>query len=101
MMTTHHQSKATTQAVTTRLTTAARAALLEEAAKQGSTPSRLLAHAWDNCREQQSIESRLAKLEATLTRRMFEIVSAVAGLDAQQRAQAMQEAKQNLKEVAS
>jgi hypothetical protein len=99
-MATYNNSNAATEAVTTRLTAAARAALLEEAVKQGSNPSRILAHSWDHYREQQSIESRLAKLEATLTRRMFEIVSAVAGLDAEQRAQAMQEAKQKLKEVA-
>ncbi|WP_448214314.1 hypothetical protein [Colwellia sp. MEBiC06753] len=98
-MATYNNAKATTEAVTTRLSTAARAALLQEAEKQGSNPSRTLANAWDYYREQQSIESRLAKLEATLTRRMFEIVSAVAGLDAEQRAQAMQEAKQNLKGV--
>ncbi|MCG7813035.1 hypothetical protein MI353_09720 [Alteromonas sp. MCA-1] len=99
-MATKNNAKAATEAVTTRLTAAARAALLQEAEKQGSNPSRILAHSWDHYCQQQSIESRLAKLEATLTRRMFEIVCAVAGLDAEQRAQAMRDTKQHLREVA-
>jgi hypothetical protein len=92
-MATYNNTKATTEAVTTRLSIAARAALLQEAENQGSNPSRTLAKAWDHYREQQSIESRLARLESRLTRRMFEIVSAVAELDEEQRAKAMRDAK--------
>jgi len=98
-MATYNKTKATTKTVTARLPIADNAALTAEAERQGSNRSRILCKALNHYLDHQSIESRLAQLESRLTRRMFEVVSAVAGLDAEQRAQAMREAKQHLREV--
>jgi hypothetical protein len=99
-MATYKKTKATTETVTARLPIADNAALTVEAERQGSNRSRILCKALSHYLEKQSIESRLAQLENRLTRRMFEIVSAVAGLSEEDRKQAMREAKQHLREVA-
>ena len=74
--------------------------LLAEAERTNSNASHVLRKSWHVFMEQQSIEVRLAQLESRLTRRMFEIVSAVAGLSATEKKEAMQQAKLALKEAA-
>lgn len=98
-MATNNNTKAQ-QAVTTRFTLGDYANLLAEVERTGSNPSQMLRKSWRVYMEQQSIEVRLAQLESRLTRRMFEIVSAVAGLSATEKKEAMQQAKLALKEVA-
>ncbi|MFT4803559.1 MAG: hypothetical protein ACI9YE_000753 [Psychroserpens sp.] len=88
------------QAVTTRFTLGDYMNLLAEVERTGSNPSQMLRKAWHVYMEQQSIEVRLAQLESRLTRRTFEIVSAVAGLSETEKKEALQQAKLALKEVA-
>ncbi len=96
-MATYNNTKAAQHAVTTRLNNSDHIALLAEAERLGSNPSQLMRTAWSDYQEKQSIDTRLGLLESRLTRRLFEIVSAVAGLTPTQRQEAMSEAKLNLR----
>jgi len=90
-------SASSLRAVTTRLTLGDYSALVAEAEQQGSTPSQMIREAWTEHQKGQSYEARLTQLEARLTRRLFEIVAAVAGLTPPQRQEAMAEVTKNLR----
>jgi hypothetical protein len=98
-MATNNNTKAQ-HTVSTRFTLGDYMNLLAEVERTGSNPSHVLRKSWHVFMEQQSIEVRLAQLESRLTRRMFEIVSAVAGLTETEKKEAMQQAKLALKEAA-
>ncbi len=90
-------SKSSLRAVTTRLALGDYADLVSEAEKLGTTPSDMIRKAWAEHQGNQSYEAKLSQLEARLTRRIFEIVAAVAGLTPSQREEAMSEAMTNLR----
>ena len=98
-MATKNKTKAQ-YAITTKFTLGDYMALEAEVERTGSNFSQMLRKSWHVYMEKQSIEVRLAQLESRLTRRMFEIVSAVAGLSATEKKEALQQAKLALKEVA-
>lgn len=95
-MATNNNDKAQ-RAVTSRFTLGDYMAILAEAERTGSNPSQLIRKSWQVYQEQQQLDDRLAQLESRLTRRVFEIVSAVAGLSDTERQQAMAQAKQQLR----
>jgi VIT1/CCC1 family predicted Fe2+/Mn2+ transporter len=86
------------RAVTSRFSLSDYMALLAEAERTGSNPSQLLRQAWQVYQEQQQLDERLTQFESRLTRRTFEIVSAVAGLTETERKQAQAQVKQQLRE---
>lgn len=86
------------RAVTSRFSLSDYMALLAEAERTGSNPSQLLRQAWQVYQEQQQLDERLTQFESRLTRRTFEIVSAVAGLTETECKQAQAQVKQQLRE---
>ena len=86
------------RAVTSRFSLSDYMALLAEAERTGSNPSQLLRQAWQVYQEQQQLDERLTQFESRLTRRTFEIVSAVAGLTETERKQAQAQVKQQIRE---
>ena len=90
-------SKNSLRAVTTRLSLGDYADLVAEAEQLGSTPSQIIRDTWSKHQQHQTYEVRLAQLEARLSRRLFEIVAAVAGLTPSQRKEAMAEAMKHLR----
>ncbi|HGF3677448.1 TPA: hypothetical protein ACF4EV_002165 [Vibrio parahaemolyticus] len=83
-------------AVTTRLTVGDYAALQAEAESKGSNPAQILRLAWSQYLQNRTIENRLDRLESRMTRRVFEIVSVVAGLSQVERKEALAEVKKYL-----
>ncbi|ELI5735569.1 hypothetical protein RRK63_004312 [Vibrio fluvialis] len=97
-MANYKKNKAHLRVVTTRLDLGDYAALIEEAENQGSNPAQMMRTAWSSYKENQSINSRINELESRLTRKIFEIVVAVAGLSCHERKLAMKEVNKRLQE---
>ncbi|ARV71438.1 hypothetical protein [Vibrio campbellii] len=57
----------------------------EDIERSGLNPSEYFRHLWEESKEQKNIQIQLNALEIRLLDRLFEMVSAVAGIDDRQR----------------
>jgi hypothetical protein len=86
-----------TEVITLRFTNHDNQLIVKEAESQNIGRAEMIRKAWRDYLLQQSLTSKLNRLEQRLTKRTFEIVSAVAGIDEQERLIAMKKFKERLR----
>lgn len=81
------------RAVTARFPLDDYAAIVQVAESRGATVADVLRHAWQSYQQQQDFQQLLQRLEARLTKRIFEACVAAGGLDESERREALSEYK--------
>lgn len=89
-------SQNATKPVTVRLSMRDFHILARDAERNNTSIAEMMRIAWASYQQQENINDQLRELEQRMTKRTFEIVVAVAGLDEQERTQAMNKFKRQL-----
>ena len=95
-MTKKNKTEVLTKVVSLRISAHDFHQIVAESEERSMTIPDVLRGAWREHREQKNIDTALSKMEQKLTKRMFEIVSAIAGLDENERLLALKKYKARL-----